>query len=69
MMRLGVGHLQQALVHLLRGRLHFRERRVVVLVRLKGGRFVAHLQVHVDELVRERGEFVAEAHRIDSADL
>lgn len=68
-MCLRVGDLYKTIVNLLGGRLHFRQSCMVFFVRFQCGRFIAHLEVHVDQLVRERRELVAEARRIDTADL
>lgn len=67
--RLEVGHLLQRLVDFARRRFHLRERRFVLFDGIDEGLLVADLQVHVDELVRERRELVAEAETVNSLQL
>lgn len=62
-MRLVVDNRIQALVDLLRGRLELRQGGGVLLQTRQRG-LVAHLETHVDQLVGERGEFIAKAHLV-----
>lgn len=69
MVGLEVTDALQRLVDLIGRRLHLRQRRLVRVQRLDERRLVAHLQVHVHDLVRKRGELVAEAGGIDAGQL
>jgi len=68
MMRLGVQDIVEALVNRLGGRLHLRQHRGM-LVHTRQSRFLAHLEVHVDDLVREGRELIAKAGGIHARRL